>query len=77
MNARDKIYDPRTFEDERLNCPKCGWDGRGDETHVAGFYGIGKFKEILCPHCNEYLGNLLRNHTGGDAGLLDSQLGPI
>ena len=78
MNAKDKIYDQASFDDERLTCPKCGWDGTGDQAHVAGFYGIGKFKEVLCPQCNEYLGNLSRERLSPEGGSkLDSQIGPI
>lgn len=75
MDAREKIYDQRTFDDEHLTCPKCGWDGIGVEAHVAGFYGIGRFKEVLCPQCNEYLGNLSRESLGGGS-TLESQIGP-
>ena len=77
MNAKDKIYDQRTFDEEHLICPKCGWNGVGSEAHVAGFYGIGKFKEVLCPQCNEYLGNLSREHSFGEGGTrFDSQIEP-
>jgi len=77
MNPKDKIYDQRTFDEEHLACPKCGWDGTGAEAHVAGFYGIGKFKEVLCPRCNEYLGNLSRDRSSEEGGSkLDSQIGP-
>jgi ribosomal protein S27AE len=77
MNAKDKIYNERTFDDEKLTCPKCGWNGTGDQAHVAGFYGIGKFKEALCPHCSEYLGNILREQFNGENDRLDSQTGPV
>ena len=60
MDAKDIIYDPRTFDEEHLTCSHCGWNGTGDQAHIAGFYGIGKFKEVICPNCNEYLGNLSR-----------------
>ena len=77
MNAKDKIYDPRTFDDERITCPHCGWDGTGAQAHVAGFYGLSKFKEVLCPNCSEYLGNLSREHSHGAGGSrFDSQIGP-
>lgn len=77
MNPKEIIYDQRTFDDEHLNCPKCGWDGNGYQAHVAGFYGIGKFKEVLCPQCNEYLGNLSRESSYGEGGTrLGSQIGP-
>ena len=77
MNAKHKIYDPATFDEEHLTCPKCGWDGSGSEAHVAGFYGIGKFKEVLCPKCSEYLGNLSRDRFLGGEDKLESQIGPI
>ena len=78
MDAKDKIYDQRTFDDEPLKCPHCGWNGIGSEAHIAGFYGLSKFKEVLCPNCNEYLGNLSRDHSYGQGGSgLDSQIGPL
>jgi len=77
MNAKDKIYRERTFSDEQLTCPKCGWNGTGDQALVADFYDIGKFKEVLCPSCNEYLGNILREQSKGESGRLDSQIGEV
>lgn len=77
MNAKDKIYQERTFDDEKLTCPKCDWNGTGDQAHIAGFYGIGKFKEVLCPGCSEYLGNILREQFNGENDRLDSQTGPV
>ena len=77
MDAKDRIYNERTFDDEQLACPKCGWNGTGDQAHVAGFYGIGKFKEVLCPNCNEYLGNILRQDSKSGSGQLGSQTGPM
>jgi len=75
MNPKEKIYNQRTFDEEHIKCPHCGWDGTGADTYVAGFYGISKYKEVLCPKCNEYLGNLSREHSFGD-DRLDSQIGP-
>ena len=77
MNAKHKIYDPATFDEEHLTCPKCAWDGSGSEAQVAGFYGISKFKEVLCPKCGEYLGNLSRDGLRGREDRLESQIGPI
>jgi hypothetical protein len=77
MDAKDKIYDQQTFDDESLTCPHCGWTGTGLEAHIAGFYGLSKFKEVLCPRCNEYLGNLSRDRSYGEGGNSpDSQTGP-
>lgn len=75
MNPREKIYEHDTFDDEHLICPNCGWNGDGYQAHVAGFYGIGKYKEVMCPQCSEYLGNLLRESSSGE-GRSDSQIGP-
>jgi DNA-directed RNA polymerase subunit RPC12/RpoP len=75
MNPKEKIYNQHTFDEEHITCPHCGWDGTGVETYVAGFYGISKYKEVLCPKCNEYLGNLSRERSFGD-DRLDTQIGP-
>ncbi len=78
MNARDKIFEQRSFDDETLHCPHCGWVGPGSDAHVAGFYGLSKFKEVQCPDCNEYLGNLSRDRSTREAQRgWDSQIGPI
>jgi predicted RNA-binding Zn-ribbon protein involved in translation (DUF1610 family) len=77
MDAKDKIYDPRTFDEEALICPHCGWKGNGSETHVAGFYGLSKYKEVLCPNCSEYLGNLSRDPSYGQSHRFDSRSGPV
>lgn len=61
MESNDKIFDQRTFSDQQVTCPRCGWKGAGSEAHVAEFYGIGKFKEVLCPNCDSHLGNLSRD----------------
>lgn len=78
MNARDKIFDLRTFDDEALSCPHCSWSGTGLDAHVAGFYGLSKYKEVLCPKCNEYLGNLPRDIVQRHRqSRPDPRLGPI
>jgi len=77
MNSRDIIFDQRTFDRKSLTCPKCGWTGTGGQTHIADFYGIGKFKEVLCPKCDRHLGSLSRGHSnGGSESKLDSQIRP-
>lgn len=68
MEANEKIFDQRTFDDQPLQCPKCGWKGKGLDAHVAGFYGMGKFQQVSCPKCDEYLGNLSRDHSFGEGG---------
>lgn len=75
MNPKEKIYNQHTFDEEHLICPHCGWDGKGTEAYVAGFYGISKYKEVLCPKCSEYLGNLSRERSFDD-DRLDTQIGP-
>jgi hypothetical protein len=73
MGPRNTIYDQSTFDKKSLTCPKCNWHGTGGQTHVADFYGIGKYQQVSCPKCGEYLGNLPRERSGG--GRL-SQSGP-
>ena len=65
MKANEKIFDHGTFDDQVLTCPKCGWKGTGTNANVADFYGIGKFKEVTCPNCDEFLGNLPRENSFG------------
>jgi hypothetical protein len=73
MEPRDIVYDKRTFDKKPVTCPKCNWHGTGSEANVADFYGIGKFQQVSCPKCGEYLGNLARDSESGKRG---SQKGP-
>lgn len=66
MERNDKIFDQRTFDDQPLVCPKCGWKGTGSDANIVGFYGIGKFKQVTCPQCDEHLGNLSRDQSFGE-----------
>lgn len=68
MNPGERVFDQRNFDDELLQCPKCGWSGSGSEAHIADFYGIGRFKQVSCPNCQEYLGNLSRDNSFGRGG---------
>lgn len=65
MEPNDKIFDQRTFDTQPLQCPNCGWSGEGSAANVIGFYGIGKFQQVICPKCDEYLGNLSKDHPYG------------
>ena len=66
METNEKIFDQRSFDEQSLSCPKCGWKGTGADAHVASFYGIGKFQQVSCPKCDEYLGNLSKDHFMGE-----------
>jgi phage FluMu protein Com len=68
MKANEKIFDQRTFDDMEIECPKCHWKGIGADAIVLGFYGIGKFQQISCPKCDEYLGNLSKDSSFGEGG---------
>jgi len=76
MEPRNTIYDPMSFDKKEVDCPKCGWHGSGSQTHVADFYGIGKFKQVSCPKCGEYLGNLSRESKFGKGSLRNDDKGP-
>ena len=75
MDARDTIYDENTFDRKHLNCPNCGWNGSGGQAKVANTMDTSK--EVLCPKCHEYLGNLSPEHSQRkDRKTLGSQRGP-
>jgi len=76
MEARNTIYDQRTFDKKLVDCPKCGWQGTGGQTNIADFYGIGKFQQVSCPKCGEYLGNLSRDKSFGEGGISREDRGP-
>jgi predicted RNA-binding Zn-ribbon protein involved in translation (DUF1610 family) len=77
MEPENTIYDQGTFDKKSIDCPKCGWHGTGRQANVADFYGIGKFQQVSCPKCGEYLGNLSRNRSFGEGGSpRDADKGP-
>ncbi|HUC82427.1 MAG TPA: hypothetical protein VMR70_16090 [Flavisolibacter sp.] len=51
------------FNEQPLQCGKCGWQGTGHDAVVIDFYGVSKNKEVHCPDCDERLG-LVRNGGG-------------
>lgn len=65
MKAAEKVFDPGTFDERSFTCPSCGWTGKGEDTNVADFYGLSKYKQVSCPRCDEYLGNLSREASPG------------
>jgi len=68
MNPKETIFDPRTFDDQSLNCKKCGWKGTGADARIIDFYGVSKLKQVSCPNCLEYLGNLSNEHSFARGG---------
>ena len=73
MKANEIVFDRRSFGDQPLECPKCGWKGTGAEAHVADFYGIGKFSQVSCPECQEYLGNLSNDNSFAQGGKISDK----
>ena len=65
MESNPRIFDARTFEEEQLVCPKCGWHGKGYDANVADFYGIGKYQQASCPKCDQVLGSISRDRSFG------------
>ena len=67
------------FSNQTLQCPKCGWTGKGDKANVIDFYGVVSDKEIHCPECDKSIGILKRgssnNPPGESATDLSFQLG--
>jgi len=62
------IFSPATFDDEQMNCPRCDWKGRGDDTIVIDFYGLSRHQEVRCPECDAVLGGVSRENNDRDAG---------
>ena len=53
-----KVYNERGFDDEVINCGRCGWEGSGYDVNIVDLYGLSKIKEIHCPNCDSYLGGV-------------------
>jgi hypothetical protein len=60
-----RVYSEREFENESLQCPRCGWSGKGEDAHVVDFYGISRVMEAHCPGCDKQLGNIRRPERSG------------
>lgn len=73
----DKAFSDRTFEDEPVRCPDCGWQGTGREAVVVDLYGVAKASEVHCPKCDQTLGQLKKDNDapGESASDLSFQLG--
>lgn len=54
------IYDLKEFGELLITCPNCGWMGLGSETIIIDMYGIGEYRQVNCPNCDNNLGNLPR-----------------
>lgn len=63
------IFSPATFDDEQISCPRCSWQGRGDDTVLIDFYGLSSTKEVHCPECDAVLGGIERERDDRDAGM--------
>ena len=68
MQQNEQVYDQRTFGDQRLQCTKCGWKGKGAEARIDETFGLGKFKQVVCPQCEEPLGKLSKDNSFGEGG---------
>jgi hypothetical protein len=63
-----RVYSERDFEEASFDCPKCGWRGKGEDTHVVDFYGISRVMEAHCPGCDKQLGSISRADRNGRSG---------
>lgn len=72
-----KVYLPNEFDEVSIKCPSCGWSGTGAETNIIDLYGVAKAKEVHCPNCDTFLGNLKKEEppAGQSADPLSFQLG--
>jgi hypothetical protein len=67
MADANTIYDPVNFDEQEINCLRCGWTGTGSETIIIDLYGIGDAQQVNCPDCDNNLGSLPR--TGAPRGI--------
>ena len=58
--ADANIYDLKLFYTQSITCPNCGWQGKGSEAIIIDMYGIGDVRQVTCPNCDNFLGNLPR-----------------
>jgi uncharacterized Zn-finger protein len=63
MADSNRIYDPITFNEEKITCSNCGWTGTGSEAIIIDLYGIGNAQQVNCPDCDNKLGHLPRRDT--------------
>ena len=68
MQQSEHVFDQRTFDDQALKCSKCSWTGNGSEAKINEEFGPGKFKQVLCPKCDEPLGKLSKDKSFGEGG---------
>ena len=71
------IFYEESFDDMDITCPNCGWQGKGDETHIVDFYGVVRAREVHCPNCDNKLGDIQENKTvqGSSGDELSNQIG--
>lgn len=75
--GRKNIFDPLVFYEEKLTCPQCNWNGRGDEAILIDLYGLTNTREVRCPNCDALLGILPveKNNLGDSGDQLGFQIG--
>lgn len=56
------VYSETSFDELTLTCPSCNWNGTGYGVNIIDFYGMSKLKEVRCPKCDQFLGNLENRH---------------
>ncbi|HEX6193310.1 MAG TPA: hypothetical protein VFZ42_13135 [Chitinophagaceae bacterium] len=68
MQTNEHVFDQRTFQEETLQCTKCGWSGTGAEARINEDFGPAKFRQVSCPQCDEPLGKLSKDKSFGEGG---------
>jgi hypothetical protein len=52
------VYELKAFYTQSITCDSCGWNGTGADTIIIDMYGIGDTRQVNCPNCDNFLGNL-------------------
>lgn len=59
------MFEGKGFDEQIINCPHCGWQGKGSDAHIIDLYGITKSSEVHCPKCDGYLGGIKSSDLPG------------
>jgi hypothetical protein len=63
MADTNTTFDPIGFDQQKITCSNCGWNGIGSQAIIIDLYGIGDTKQVNCPKCDNNLGSLPRTEA--------------
>ncbi len=58
-----QVYEAGNFDDQPLQCSRCGWEGKGSDANLIDFYGLSEYQEAQCPQCDTTLAQVKQEDT--------------